>query len=158
MAMSQPAAKIAQAGVVPDHALLAGTPVLTLDGALPVEYLQPGDRILTRAGMRRLAQVEVAVVRNARVVRIAHGTLGVDCPEEDLVVAANQQVLVRDWRAKALYGVPAALIPAARLADGEYIRCETLPEARLFTLVFQDEAVIYASGVELVCPALTEAV
>ena len=124
----QPKTKPARAVAVCGQAVLAGTPVLTLEGALPVEFLQPGDRILTRAGMRRLVQVEVAVVRNARVVRIAHGTLGVDCPEEDLVVAAGQQVLVRDWRAKAMYGVPAALIQAAKLADGEYIRCETLAE------------------------------
>ncbi|HHS94811.1 MAG TPA: hypothetical protein ENK63_05690, partial [Rhodobacterales bacterium] len=26
----------------------AGTPILTTEGALPVEYLSPGDRIITR--------------------------------------------------------------------------------------------------------------
>ena len=143
--------------VAPLMAVLAGTPVLTLDGALPVEYLQPGDRILTRAGARRLVQVAVSVVRNARVVRIAHGTLGVDCPTEDVTVSAAQQILVRDWRAKAMFGQPQAMIAASRLADGEYIRAETLPEARFFTLTFEDDAVIYAGGLELACPALVQA-
>jgi hypothetical protein len=138
------------------QAVMAGTPILTLDGSLPVEFLQPGDRIVTRAGMRRLSQVEVRVVRNARVVRIAHETLGKDTPSDDILVAAGQMVLVRDWRAQALAGVPAALFPAARLADGEYIRNQTLPEARLFTLVFEDEAIIYAAGLELVCPAMAD--
>lgn len=32
----------------------AGTIIYTLDGALPVEYLEPGDRIITRAGARIL--------------------------------------------------------------------------------------------------------
>lgn len=31
-----------------------GTHVLTADGSLPVEYLQAGDRIVTRSGMRTL--------------------------------------------------------------------------------------------------------
>lgn len=34
--------------------LAAGTIVLTMDGALPVETLAPGDRIITRAGARVL--------------------------------------------------------------------------------------------------------
>lgn len=35
-----------------------GTIVLTLDGALPVEFLCPGDRIVTRAGMRVLRDID----------------------------------------------------------------------------------------------------
>ncbi len=141
----------------PLMAVVAGTPVLTLDGEMPVEFLQPGDRILTRAGARRLVQVAVSVVRNARVVKISHGTLGVDCPTEDVTVSAAQQILIRDWRAKAMFGMDQAMIPAARLADGEYIRAETLPEARFFTLTFAEDAVIYAGGLELLCPALVTA-
>ena len=34
--------------------LAPGTIIFTLEGALPVEYLSPGDRIITRAGMRVL--------------------------------------------------------------------------------------------------------
>jgi hypothetical protein len=137
------------------QAMIAGTPVLTLDGALPVDYLQPGDRVLTRAGVRRLKQVEVTVVRNARVVHVAHGTLGVDRPSADVTVSAGQEILIRDWRARALYGTDQALVPAARLADGEYIRSETLGEARFFTLGFEEDAVIYAGGLELACQAVT---
>ncbi len=35
-----------------------GTIIYTLDGALPVEYLSPGDRIVTRAGARKLRNVQ----------------------------------------------------------------------------------------------------
>lgn len=38
--------------------LPTGTVVLTADGALPVEYLSPGDRIVTRAGMRVLRDID----------------------------------------------------------------------------------------------------
>ena len=139
------------------QAIAVGTPVLTLDGELPVEFLQPGDRILTRAGARRVKQVAVTLVRNARVVKISHDTLGVDRPSVDVTVSAGQQILIRDWRAKAMFGTAQAMIPAARLVDGEYIRAETVAEARFFTLSFDEDAVIYAGGLELACPALVAA-
>lgn len=134
-------------------AVVAGTSVLTPDGEMPVEMVQPGDRILTRAGVRRLAQVEISVVRNARVVRISHGTLGIDCPDVDVTVSAAQQILVRDWRATAMAGKNPALIAACDLVDGDYIRAETVAEARFFSLVFEQDAVIYAGGLEMACPA-----
>lgn len=157
--MAQAASKstASTTAVLPLMGIMAGTPVLTLDGELPAEFLQPGDRIMTRAGARRLKQVEVSVVRNARVIRISHGTLGVDCPTEDVTVSSAQEILIRDWRARAMFGTSQAMIPAARLADGEYIRAETVAEARFFSLSFEDDAVIYAGGLELACRALVTA-
>lgn len=134
------------------HAIAQSTPVMTLDGSLPVEFLSPGDRVLTRAGVRKLVAVEMAVVQNARLVRISEGTLGKDRPADDLLVSPDQTILVRDWRAPAIVGREQALIAADRLVDGEYIRRETHAEARLFTLRFEEDAVIYAGGVELACP------
>lgn len=144
-------------GTVGLQAILMGTAVLTLEGEMPVEFLQPGDRVLTRSGMRRLAQVQVTVVRNARVVMVAPDTLGVDRPSADVTVSAAQQILIRDWRAKALTGATQAMVAAGRLVDGEYIRAAVLPEARFFTLGFAEDAVIYAGGLELACPALVDA-
>ena len=157
MAHAQSKAATAKSTHAPLQAVLAGTPVLTQDGELPVDFLQPGDRVLTRAGMRRLAQVAVSVVQNARVVCISHGTLGIDRPAEDVTVSAAQEILVRDWRAKAMFGTLAAMIPASKLADGEYIRAVTMPEARFFALSFAEDAVIYAGGLELACPAAVTA-
>lgn len=37
--------------------LVVGTIIYTLDGALPVEHLIPGDRVITRAGARELRAV-----------------------------------------------------------------------------------------------------
>jgi hypothetical protein len=128
-----------------------GTPILTLDGTLPVEFLTPGDRILTRGGARRLHGVDVTVVRNARVIRIAHDTLGVDRPSADILVTPDQPIFIRDWRARALCGTATAQVAAARLVDGEYIRVETMAEARFYTLRFDGDAVIYAGGLELSC-------
>lgn len=137
----------AQAGVA------AGTMVRTLEGLLPVEYLTPGDRIVTRGGARRLVSVSVQARKMVDLVRIRASTLGHDRPEQDLLVSAGQPMLIRDWRAKAIFGAPVAVVPAARLADGEFVCLETHRHVRLFTLRFDEDEVIYAEGLELACPA-----
>lgn len=134
-----------------DHGLAIGTPVLSLDGMMPVEYLHPGDRVVTRSGARKLVAIEMTLMQNARVVRIAQGVLGKNRPAADMIVTPDQPILIRDWRAKALTGAEVALIAAAYLVDGEYIRTEVLPELRLYTLRFEEDVVIYAGDLELFC-------
>ena len=131
--------------------LVAGTRVMTMDGDLPVDYLTPGDRILTRAGARVLAAVTVRVERDVDMVQIGTGTLGHHRPCADMLVPVHQMILIRDWRAQALYGAPQALVAAGRLADGSLIRTVAMAEARLFTLHFECDVVIYAGGMELAC-------
>lgn len=138
---------------VPDYGLTAGTQVLTMDGALPVEYLTPGDRILTRSGVRRLASMEMTRIVNARMVRLAPAVLGSGRPGAELLLPASQPVLIRDWRAKALYGAAQVLVVAGRLCDGEFIKAEIAADVRLFTLKLDGPAVIYAGGLELACEA-----
>jgi hypothetical protein len=125
--------------------------VLTLEGALPVEYLTIGDRVVTRSGAARVTGVEMTRVQNARVIRIGQDTLGIDTPHDDVTVAAAQTIALRGWRAKALCGTDRALVAARRLADGAYIKAETLAEARLFKLTFAEPTMIYAGGLELGC-------
>lgn len=131
--------------------LVAGTSVMTMDGELPVEYLSPGDRIITRAGVRRLAAVCVRVDRDVDLVHIGVGTLGHDRPCTETLVPLHQMILIRDWRAQVLYGSAQALVAAGRLADGTMIRVETVAEARIFTLSFDSDVVVYAGGLELEC-------
>lgn len=132
--------------------ILLGTPVMTLEGDLPVEFLMPGDRVLTRAGMRRILSIEVTRVQNARVVHIAPDSLGVGRPTDEITVSPHQGVNLRDWRARALYNRAEAVVPALRLCDGEHVRADILAEARFITLRFAGPEVIYAGGVELLCP------
>ncbi len=137
------------------NGMLQGTKVLTLDGDIPVDFLEIGDRVLTRSGARVLKSIEITVVAHARMVRIGASTLGSERPEEDVLVPATQMVLVRDWRAMAFAGARQAMIAASRLTDGEFIRGEMLDTARIYSLGFQDEAVIYAGGLELACTPAT---
>lgn len=131
--------------------LAEGSLVMTLSGPRAVEALNPGDRVITRAGALRIRGLRVRTEARARLVRVCASALGHDRPEDEIVIAADQPLLVRDWRARAIAGTDRAMIPAGRLADGEYIRAEARRNMRLFLPVFDQPAVIYAQGLELAC-------
>jgi hypothetical protein len=136
---------------MPVCGIAAGTMVLTLAGTMPVEFVAPGDRVITRSGARTVTAVEMAVVKQATMIRISEGVLGKDRPEADTLVAPKQPILIRDWRAKALSGLDQAVMAAERLVDGEYIRAEVQAEARIVTLHFAEPQVIFAAGLEFGC-------
>ena len=142
-----------EAGVLP-VGILAGSLVRTLDGILPVEFLEPGDRVITRSGACRVGSISVSRRRMLPMIRITASTQGHDRPEHDLLVAPGQPVVIRDWRAKAIFGQPVAIVPAERLMDGRFVLAETLPDAVLFTLRFAEDEVIWAEGLEIACPAM----
>lgn len=137
--------------------VVEGTSVMTLRGPLPVEALEPGDRVITRQGALRLEQVAMRREAAPLLVRVAASALAPDRPESDIVLAAGQPILLRDWRAPALAGQQQALVPAGRMADGEYIRPERQQEARIYTLHFAVPAVVYAHGLELACAPVAAA-
>lgn len=134
--------------------ILAGTRVRTLDGDLPVEYLEPGDRIICRSGAVRVVSITTSLRRFAPVVRLPASTIGHHRPEVDLLLSPGQRVMIRDWRAASLYGSAVAAVPAARLADGAQVRHEITDLARVFTLHFAAEEVIFAEGLEIACSSV----
>lgn len=141
----------------PHNGLLAGTRLWTLDGEIPVEYLAPGDRIVTRdVGMAVLRDVRV-IDATGKTVRIKAGALGHTRPDEDMVLPATQRVLVRDWRAQALFGTHQALVAAARLVDGQFVTGGAPEALRLVQLVFDAPRILYADGLEVESAAAVDA-
>lgn len=143
-------------GMTEPKGIASGTVLATLDGYLPVDFLQPGDRVVTREGMRILRAVRVHRY-SGRAVTITASALGHDRPEHDLTLPAETRVLLRDWRAGALYGADQAMVPVSRLVDGEYIAETSVKSMRLYDLVFDTPQVVYAEGVELCCDGVTAA-
>lgn len=131
------------------HGFPVGTQILTADGDLPVEYLSPGDGVVTRnGGMMRLEAVHATTV-STRAVLVTSGSLGVHRPGQDVILPADQPVLIRDWRARALYGASQALASAGQLVDGEFIKDIGPRKLVLFRLAFDRPRVIYVNGLEL---------
>jgi hypothetical protein len=129
-----------------------GMKVLTLDGAIPVEFLNPGDRIITRAGVRRLRAISARVIPKGMIARINPAVLtGAEegAARSPLTLGADQPILLRDWRARALFGRAQVIAPLRALADDEHITMAVASEARLFTLKFDTAEVIYVEGLEV---------
>lgn len=129
--------------------ICAGTTVMTLDGELPVEVLSEGDRVITRdSGTAVLRKVTSRTIR-LHPIRIKAGSLGHTRPDRDMLVAPGARIHIRDWRAEALFGAPAADIAAARLVDGEFLAELPSRDMTVYTLHFDRDHIIYADGIEM---------
>ncbi len=126
-----------------------GTLVMTLDGAIPVEFLNPGDHIITRRGVRKLKAImrHVLPAGTPRVLVSAQALGGK--PAKDITLMPGQRVLIRDWRAKALWGKDIAAPQAARLVDGEHIRIVKGGTQIMLSLYFGAPEILFADGLEL---------
>ncbi|MDU8926505.1 Hint domain-containing protein [Alisedimentitalea sp. MJ-SS2] len=130
-----------------------GSMILTLDGALPAEFLSPGDRIISRdSGLVVLQGIKVVEIV-CDTVTVEAGALGPDRPDCDVVLPVHQQVLVRDCRAQTMFGRDQALTTIGQLADGEFIRSTGRQTLTLIQLHFDALHILYVDGMELACEA-----
>ncbi len=130
--------------------LAEGTQILTAKGLVAVDDIQAGDRLVTRErGMQRVAFVTQRLLPSGEVLRIKPHALGGSAKDAPLIVAPSQRVLLRDWRAKAMFGRSIALVQARKLADGELIARRPARNLRLYSIHFDAELVIYAGGIEV---------
>lgn len=125
-----------------------GSIILTLKGEKCVEDLSVGDRIITRdIGMARLTAVTPTFSEKA--FRVRASVLGHGRPQSDLLLAEGQRVLLRDWRAKAMFGHAEALVPVELLVDGHFIARESGEGVMFYALEFDTPHILYVEGVEV---------
>jgi len=151
MTFARTAGSIRTARTLPHGGLGVGTPVLAQQGAVAVETVAPGDRLITRNGARTVVAVEIGILPATVLVYLPKGALGRDCPQSDLVLAPGQPVLTQDRRGR--------VVMAQSLTGGDPVpsgvRTDHRPDHRLVTLHFAEDQVIYAAGLELECNAAT---
>ena len=137
--------------------LNAGSIILTLEGEMPVEFLNAVDRVITRDS--GVAEIKAIIARTIRTdaVSISAGSLGHTRPERDVTVAAGQMLLVRDWRAEALTGAKQALMTAASLVDGEFVTIQHDVELTVYEIEFDAPHVLYVDGLEVSSPVEAKA-
>lgn len=129
--------------------LCADSTIMTLSGERAVCDLVPGDRVITRdSGVAHVKSIRSQQVIT-QAVRILAGSLGHTRPERDVTLPAGQPVLVRDWRAKAIFNARQAMVPAHRLIDGEFITDEGEVEMMLYQLTFDAPHILYVDGLEV---------
>ncbi len=135
-----------------------GTRIRTDFGDLPVEEIEEGDRILTKddgpqevlwKGEKRVSGARLYAMPELRPIRLRRGALGVDRPDEDLVVSPSHRMLVRGAKARALFNTDEVLVTARDLVDdARVVRDHTLSEVTYVHLLLPRHEVVFANGLE----------
>jgi hypothetical protein len=146
--------KLDPAGQMAQHAsripgLMLGAKVLTLNGEFPIQGLVRGDKLITRDSGTALIRAIHKQVVFRRVVKIGAGSLSRATPEDDVILVADQTVLLRDWRARAMFRKPQAIAAAGALVDGRHILDLGSQNITLFQIICDAPHIFYAQGLEL---------
>ncbi|WP_299966163.1 Hint domain-containing protein [uncultured Roseobacter sp.] len=103
-----------------------GTMITTQNGDIPVEWLETGDRVLTRdngyqpivwIGRTKLQPGYFAEQPEARPVCLPAGALGPGMPTHDLQVTGDHRVLINSAQAELLFCANEVLAPAKAWID-----------------------------------------
>ena len=135
--------------------IAAGTGIFTTDGVIPAEWVQPGDKVITRdAGAQPVVSITQRVLTRVPL-RIHAGALGGSVPGKDVLVAPHQLLLYRREDALERFGRRQILVPALQLLDGQTVRrAGDVTRFRVCELIFETSHIIYAEGLELSSAAL----
>lgn len=135
-----------------------GTLISTPNGPIPIEAMQVGDLVNTRdngakeivwMGQRRITGARMFVLPSLRPIRISAGALGIERPEQELLVSPEHRMLVRGRAARALFNTPEVLVAAGQLVNGQDIRVDlSVREVTYIHLLLPEHAVIWANNVE----------
>ena len=83
-----------------------------------------------------------------RPVRIRAGALGLEQPDEEILVSPDHQILVRGRRPLALFNEPEVLVAARHLVDGKSIQVDVhMREVTYVHLLFERHEIITANGI-----------
>ena len=123
---------------------------MTADGALPVDFLEAGQRVLTRSGMRILRSVDQHRYSGPAIC-IEAGALDHNRPEQTLILPAHAPVMVPDWREVSLFGRKRIVVEAAALVNATTILPADTVSMRLYDLRFDAPEIVHAEGLELAC-------
>ncbi|WP_415920070.1 Hint domain-containing protein [Tateyamaria sp. SN6-1] len=125
----------------------ADTLIRTTEGAVPVQDLTPGMRLVTYDGgsrpVRALLQRSVDGSGDLAPVCIAAGTLGND---RDLLVSPAHRMLIDDWRAQMLFGADEVLVSAHNLERGDLVYRVPMPQVTYFHILLDRHEIIFAEG------------
>ncbi|MEL6565968.1 MAG: Hint domain-containing protein [Pseudomonadota bacterium] len=135
-----------------------GTRIETPDGPRLVEELCEGDRVQTKdsgaqeilwVGSRRMTGARLFAMPRLRPVRLMPGALGLDRPDQELLVSPEHRMLITGDTARALFNTPEILVAAKDLVNGSTVMVDvTVREVTYIHLLLPQHNVIWANGVE----------
>jgi hypothetical protein len=135
-----------------------GTRILTPEGPRLVQELREGDRVSTKdngdeeimwIGSRRMTGARLFAMPKLRPIRIRPGALGVDRPDDELLVSPEHRMLIKGAAARALFNTSEVLVSAMDLVNGTSVVVDSmLKEVTYIHLLLPSHQILWANGVE----------
>lgn len=134
-----------------------GTRITTPCGPKLVEDLRIGDPVLTKdngpqpiewIGSRRMSGARLFAMPHLRPVRIRMGALGVERPDQELLVSPEHRMLITGALVDDLFNTPEVLVAAKDLVDGQLISTDlSVRDVTYIHLLLPSHNVVWANGV-----------
>ena len=134
------------------------TRIETPDGPRLIQDLREGDKVQTKdngaqdilwIGSRRMTGARLFAMPHLRPIRIKAGALGVERPDEELLVSPEHRMVIQGDEARALFNTPEILVAAKDLINGSSITVDlNVPQVTYVHLLLPDHQVLWANGVE----------
>ena len=144
-----------QAGVI---CFTPGTRIQTGDGVRLIEDLREGDTVQTKdnglqplrwIGQRRMTGARLFAMPKLRPIRISGGALGVDRPDEDLLVSPEHRMLIKGQVAQNLFNTSEVLVTAKDLINGTTITVDMqVREVTYIHVLLDEHQILLANGLE----------
>jgi hypothetical protein len=140
----------AKKGRVDVACFVQGTLIATSRGEKPVEYLKPGDQVITRdngvqeirwIGSRHIGWKTLSANPHLKPVVIRWGALDWGAPAHDLFVSPNHRILVRDPDGEEV------LATAKQLVGNDGVEEVDAMGVTYFHLMFERHEVILSDGI-----------
>ncbi|MBU2982998.1 Hint domain-containing protein [Lentibacter algarum] len=134
------------------------TRIETPEGAKLIQDLRVGDKVQTKdngaqeiewIGERRMTGARLFAMPRLRPIRIRAGALGIERPDEELIVSPEHRMLVKGSAAQALFNTDEVLVRAKDLLnDGSIVVDSQLREVTYVHLLLPEHQIVWANGVE----------
>ncbi|WP_298914582.1 Hint domain-containing protein [uncultured Roseobacter sp.] len=135
----------------------SGTRISTPNGVRLVQDLSVGDLVQTKdngaqaiewIGSRRMTGARLFAIPSLRPVRIRAGALGVERPDQELLVSPQHRMLISGPAAMDLFNTSEVLVAARDLIDGHHIAVDLqVREITYIHVLLPGHNILWANGV-----------
>ncbi|MCX7567257.1 Hint domain-containing protein [Sulfitobacter sp. F26169L] len=135
-----------------------GTRIKTEDGTRFIQDLREGDLVQTKdnglqplrwIGTRRMSGARLFAMPKLRPIRIAGGALGLERPDDDLLVSPEHRMLIKGAAAHSLFNTSEVLVTAKDLINGTTITVDMqVREVTYIHVLLDQHQILWANGLE----------
>ncbi len=133
-----------------------GTTLMTAQGDQPVDWIGPGDMVMTRDhGFQPVLWVARTIIPASeletrpklRPIKIAAQSIDAQTPAQDLLLSSEHRILLKSPQIELLFGTDEAFAPLKAITNGNDIaQCQPRHDLSYYHVLFQNHEIVLAEG------------